>query len=113
MSNMKKFFAENGSLSDEGKLLVSPFAEALKHLLEEAGDLTVSEFRILGANLTKMVGDSIFEASKNVKPRDTFLWGMSDAEFDGYLKNKYGSKWMLATLTSDEFRRCAASKSNW
>lgn len=31
---------------------------------------------------------------------------MSDAEFETYLKSKYGEKWRFISLTPEEFERC-------
>lgn len=61
---MSKLFVDNGSLSDEGCKLVMPFVAGLHLLLEDAKQLSVSELRILGSNLAKIVGDQIFHAIK-------------------------------------------------
>jgi len=107
---MSKLFLENGSLSDEGYKLVMPIVAGLHFLMEDTKNLSVSELRILGANLAKLVGDQIFQAIKIRSDRDKFFDDMPLAEFEGYLKSKYGDKWQLTTLTPDEFRRLGGKK---
>jgi hypothetical protein len=58
---MSKLFVDNGLLSDQGKQLLKPVSESINKLFQshEVKNLSVTQFRTLGANLAKIVGDAV------------------------------------------------------
>jgi hypothetical protein len=102
-----EWLVDGGSLSEEGKRITADFQTALNDILSktEVREMTFSEVQTLGANLHKMVGDAI---SDRITGRIQFansLEQMTDAQFEAYLKVKYGSVWSRVTLTPEELAR--------
>lgn len=58
---MNSLFKEVGLLSEQGEQLVLPIKEKLEQLFssEEVKNLNDNQVRILGSNLSKMIGDKI------------------------------------------------------
>jgi hypothetical protein len=58
---MSKLFVDNGLLSEQGKELVSPIQDSINKLFEstEVKNLNSTQFRALGANLAKIIGDAV------------------------------------------------------
>lgn len=58
---MSKLFIDNGFLSEKGQELVSPFQESINKIFEsaEVKNLNSAQLRALGANLSKIIGDTV------------------------------------------------------
>jgi hypothetical protein len=103
----KSWFKDNGFLNDEGKEALASFQKALDKVmtLAEAQDMSMAEFQTLQGNMAKMVGDqftNFFQAKREIAKKFS---DMTDAQFESYLKEKYGDRWMLVSLTKEEFAR--------
>lgn len=104
---MNKNFKDNGFLSEDGKRLVEHFVFGLAATLmeDEVNDMSEAELLTLGSNLAKLVGDIIsnkIQAKNDLKKKFS---EMSDEQFEAYMKTKYGDRWMLMTITNEEFAR--------
>ena len=105
---MSKLYKENGLLSEHGVVVTHPVKMALYKVLNQHEDikcLSENELRTLGGALQKIVGDAISERIHFKSEVNKKLAAMSDEQFTGYLKAKYGSRWMLQSLTTEEFAR--------
>lgn len=104
---MNKMFKENGFLSEEGKKVLQPLHDELTELFSnpEVRNMSVSELRVLGANLAKAVGDLTSEAILARNQMSAKLAAMSDEQFEAYLKARYGEGWMFQSLTPEELER--------
>lgn len=102
---MSKLFKENGMISEEGERVFQEILDSkIAVILKQAENET--ELRILGSLIMGRVGNAItdqIQAKQAIKNKfDT----MSDDQFYGYLRAKYGEQWMLVSLTSEELARC-------
>lgn len=107
---MKKFnhlVKETGFLSEEGRQFLEPFQSALQKILysPELRELSDQEIKILGSILISQVNDAISKKSQHKTETIKQFQNMSDAEFELYLKNKYGKNWASTSLTDEEFER--------
>ncbi len=105
---MSKLYKENGLLSDHGVHVTHPVKMALYKLLNQHEDIKVLselELRDLGGALQKIVGDAISERVNFKNEVQKKLDAMNDERFTGYLKAKYGSRWMLQSLSTEELER--------
>lgn len=104
---MNKLFAENGLLSADGKMVAQPLASGLESVFSnpQVKSMSEAEIRALGSNLSKMVGDFISERLQAKRDIANKFNEMNDAQFEAYLKVKYGDRWMLVTVTQDEMDR--------
>ena len=104
---MNKMFKENGLLSEEGNKVVQPLQDALTKVFtsKEVRDMSIDEIRALGANLAKIVGDSISDRIHHKKYLENKFAAMTDDQFESYLKDKHGDGWMFASLTQSELDR--------
>jgi|SRR5579885_730370 len=107
MSSFEKFYKENGFLSEEGKKLLAPVAEALSKVFASADvrEMSESQLRVLGSSLAHMVGETTTNVIQSKAEVTRRFEQMSDEQFEAYLKAKYGDKWMLVSLTPEEFAR--------
>lgn len=103
-----RFFKETGFLTTEGESLLLGIQGALESLFdtEEVQDLSETEVRLLGSNIMNMVADRVSRRMAFKKQIDNQFSAMSDQEFDTYLEDKYGPRWMLMTLSEEEIARC-------
>jgi hypothetical protein len=104
---MTKMFKDNGFLSEEGKKVLQPLHDELMELFSnpEVRNMSVSELRVLGANLAKAVGDLTSGAILARNQMAAKLAAMSDEQFEAYLKARYGEGWMFQSLTPEELER--------
>jgi hypothetical protein len=105
---MKDLFKENGFLSEYGKEMVAPIQNRLENLLTsiEVRYLSETELRALGGVISKLVGDTIADFIAHKAEVDRKLSSMTDDEFENYMKNKYGERWMFKSASSEELKRC-------
>jgi hypothetical protein len=104
----KKLYKENGLLSEYGQVVTSDVKIAIYKLLNQQEDvkkMSENELRTFGGALQKIVGDLISERVQFKNEVERKLSEMKDAQFEEYLKEKYGSRWMLVSLTDEEFAR--------
>jgi hypothetical protein len=105
---MKKLYKENGLLSEHGEVVTHPVKMAVWKLLrmdEQVKQMSESELRVFGGNLSKIVGDLISERIQEKNEMAKSLAEMEDAEFERLLKKKYGDRWMFVTLANEELER--------
>lgn len=104
---MNKYFTENGFLSEDGKKLVEEFNSGLVATLNQAGakNMSEAEIRTLGCNLGKILGDTISNLLQTKSDSKNSFSVMTDEQFEAHLKNKYGARWMLVSVTKEEFDR--------
>lgn len=101
---MSKLFKEDGNLTEYGdKLLREEFDMEVKLWLKQANSET--EVQILGSLLAKRVGDLVNEQLSTKKAYQGKLDKMTDDQFEAFLKIKYGPRWPLITLTTEELER--------
>lgn len=107
MSSFEKFYKENGFLSEEGKQLLAPVAEALSKVFSslDVREMSESQLRILGSSLQHLVGEATSNVIQNKNEITRRFESMTDEQFEAFLKVKYGDKWMLVSLTPEEFAR--------
>ena len=107
MSSFEKFYKENGFLSEEGKKLLAPVAEALSKVFTsvEVREMSESQLRILGSSLSHLVGETTSNFIQSKAEVTRRFESMSEEQFEAYLKAKYGDKWMFVSLTPEEFAR--------
>lgn len=105
---MSKLFKENGFLSEEGQQVLSKVKGALEDLFssKEVKDLSETELRTLGSNLSALVGNTISDRLQAKREVIKKFEGMDDKQFQAYLVAKYGDNWMFQSLTPDELDRC-------
>lgn len=105
---MNKLYKENGLLSEGGEVVTHPVKMAVYKLLnqdEQVKQMGESELRVLGGCLQKIVGDLISERIQFKNEVAKKLAAMKDEEFENYLKEKYGDRWILVSLTEEELDR--------
>lgn len=105
---MDKLYKENGLLSEYGQVVTSPVKIAIYKLLNQQEDvktMSENELRTLGGALQKIVGDLISDRVQFKKEVARKMAELSDAQFESLLKEKYGERWMLVSLTDEEFDR--------
>lgn len=101
---MEKLFKENGMLSAAGEDNFAQFLDGdIIVLLNDAED--ESELRLIGSLIQQRVGKLVTDAIQSRRGAISKLSKMTDAEFETYLEEKYGSKWRLKSLTPEEFER--------
>ncbi len=104
----KELYKDNGILSEHGVVVTHPVKMALYKLLnqhEEIKGLSENELRTLGGSLQKIVGDAISERILFKNEVQKKLDAFNDEQFTAYLKAKYGSRWMLQSLSEEELAR--------
>ena len=103
---MRKLFKGNGLLTEEGRNTFQTLQSVLDGVVSDVcRDMTESEMQTVQAALAKMVGDTMsnaMQAKRNLKSK---LAAMSDEQFEGFLKAKYGEKWRFISLTKEEYER--------
>lgn len=103
---MKKLFTGNGHLTEEGRNSFQTVQSALDGVLSTVcRDMSESELLTVQAALAKMVGDTMswhIQAKRDL--RNKFA-AMTDEQFEGFLKAKYGEKWRFISLTKEEYER--------
>lgn len=100
---MTKLFNENGFLSEYGAESFKQLDDEINVLLNSANDET--ELRLIGTLIQKRVGDAISNKAQAKKEIAAKFASMTDEQFEGYLKAKYGKNWLLVSLTPEEFAR--------
>src|SRR5690606_36085487 len=107
MSNFNKYFKENGFLTSEGENLLNPVEKAIKSVFsqEDVKSFSESQLRILGSALAKLVGDTVSDHQQAKREVKAKFAAMTNDQFEAYLKAKYGDRWMLVSLTEEEFER--------
>lgn len=89
------------------KQLLSKFRSALEEIMasDEVYEMSQTQLRNLGSTLSKIVGDTICDQIA-IRLRATNQFSqMTDAEFENFLKEKYGEHWRFMSLTPEEFAR--------
>lgn|SRR5574337_334783 len=102
---MNKLYKDNGLLSEHGEVVTSPVKMAVYKLLNidaEIKQLDEYELRVLGGALQKIVGDLITERIQFKKEVATRVDEMRKRNVQDYLKEKYGDRWMLVSLTPED-----------
>jgi len=103
MSN--KLFTENGFLSPEGERVFKEMLDAkVRTIINSAEGET--EIQIVGSLLQQRIGNLVSESLQAKRDLTKKLSQMTDEQFEGYLKAKYGSNWMFQSLTTEEIERC-------
>lgn len=101
---MSKVFKEDGNLSDYGNATFKAALDGeVKLILGMAN--TEAELQIIGSLLLKRVADLISEQRAVTKQFTSKLDKMTDDQFEAYLKIKYGARWPLQTLRTEELER--------
>lgn len=102
---MSKLFKENGMISEEGERVFKEILDSkISVILKQAE--SESELRILGSLIMSRVGDAVANRVQAKQELTTKLSAMNDDQFYGYLQAKYGDKWVLVSLTPEEYARC-------
>ena len=104
---MNKYFTDNGFLSEEGKKLVEEFNFGLATTLMQDAVRNMSEAEIstLGCNLGKCLGDTISNLIQSKSQSKNKFIAMTDEQFEAHLKERYGERWMLVSVTKEELDR--------
>lgn len=103
---MRKLFQGNGFLTEEGKNTFQTLQSVLDGLVATVcRDMSESEMLTVQAALAKMVGDTMSNAMQAKRDLKNKFAAMSDEQFEGYLKAKYGDKWRFVSLTTEELDR--------
>ena len=104
---MRKLFEGNGLLTPEGKEAFGDIQYAIDRVLTiVCRDMSECELLTVQATLAKMVGDTMswhMQAKRDL--RNKFA-AMTDEQFEGFLRAKYGEKWRFFSLTKEELDRC-------
>jgi hypothetical protein len=107
MSSFDKLYKDNGILTEEGKNLLAPVEEALRKVFAspEVREMSISQLRTLGSSLSHLVGETTSNVIQGKTELTNRMEKLTDEQFEAYLKAKYGDKWMLVSLTPEEFAR--------
>lgn len=104
---MKKLFEGNGFLTEEGKKAFASVQSQLNETLNNVcRDMSESEMLMVQATLAKMVGDTMSWHIQAKRDLHNKFAAMSDEQFEGFLRAKYGEKWRCFSLTKEELDRC-------
>lgn len=100
-----KLFTESGFLSQYGKeTFEQSLDKEIKAILNTA--TSEEELRLLGSLISNRVGNMVADCIVARKQKANQFQSMTDEQFESYLKTKYGDRWMLVSLTPEEFERC-------
>lgn len=110
---MNKLYKENGLLSSHGENVTYGLSQALSKLLSDPhiSEMSEHELRTFGGALQKIVGDAISNKIQAKKDLSSRFAAMSDEQFEGFLKVKYGPRWILVSMTPEELDRAMLLKS--
>ncbi len=101
---MSKLFKENGFLSEDGeKIFKETLDPQISALLKQGQN--ENEIRLIASLIHKRVGDAaanLIQAKKEIANK---FAQMSNEQFEGYLKAKYGDRWLFVSLTPEELDR--------
>lgn len=101
---MNKMYKENGFLSEEGERVFKEVLDSKISVLLKQGQ-TEHELRLIGSLIQQRVGTAVADAVQAKRSITTKFAEMSNEQFEGYLRAKYGERWVLQTLTQEEFAR--------
>jgi hypothetical protein len=109
------FIAENGMPTKKGQEILYDLKESLAYIFYEMGGqnndtMTEQELTILGSVLMKELAELIYAKKQEIIKRDlpdltNPIWRMEDAEFESFMRNKYGKKWTLLSVEPEEQKR--------
>jgi hypothetical protein len=103
----KDLINETGFLTEAGKKEVEDFKLSIFGFINAINfnNLSESQLSIIGSVLSKELGDTISLLIQEKLDDENSFSKMDDQEFKQYLETKYGSNWILRSLTPAELNR--------